>query len=113
MSTAPTTPAARLRAIVSGSIGNFVEYYDWYAYSAFALYFSKAFFPGSDPTAQLLNTAGIFALGFFMRPLGGWLMGSLADRRGRRTTGCDRSAVRAAIGCVRRATRCRSGVEVT
>jgi len=82
---APTTPAARLRAILSGSIGNFVEYYDWYAYSAFALYFSKAFFPGSDATAQLLNTAGIFALGFFMRPLGGWLMGSLADRRGRRT----------------------------
>ncbi len=78
------TPRARFRAIFSGSIGNLVEYYDWYAYSAFALYFSKAFFPGSDPTAQLLNTAGIFALGFFMRPLGGWLMGSLADRKGRR-----------------------------
>jgi len=78
------TPRARLRAIFSGSIGNLVEYYDWYAYSAFALYFSKAFFPGDDPTAQLLNTAGIFALGFFMRPIGGWLMGSLADRKGRR-----------------------------
>ncbi|WP_293391600.1 MFS transporter, partial [Nevskia sp.] len=84
MNTVPMTPRARFRAIFSGSIGNLVEYYDWYAYSAFALYFSKAFFPGSDPTAQLLNTAGIFALGFFMRPLGGWLMGSLADRRGRR-----------------------------
>ena len=78
------TPRARFRAIFSGSIGNLVEYYDWYAYSAFALYFSKAFFPGDDPTAQLLNTAGIFALGFFMRPIGGWLMGSLADRKGRR-----------------------------
>lgn len=75
---------ARFRAIFSGSIGNLVEYYDWYAYSAFALYFSKAFFPGSSPTAQLLNTAGVFALGFFMRPIGGWLMGSLADRKGRR-----------------------------
>ncbi|WP_295682114.1 MFS transporter [uncultured Nevskia sp.] len=84
MNTSPMTPRARFRAIFSGSIGNLVEYYDWYAYSAFALYFSKAFFPGSDPTAQLLNTAGIFALGFFMRPLGGWLMGSLADRKGRR-----------------------------
>lgn len=78
------TPRARFRAIFSGSIGNLVEYYDWYAYSAFALYFSKAFFPGSSPTAQLLNTAGVFALGFFMRPIGGWLMGSLADRKGRR-----------------------------
>ncbi|WP_293370795.1 MFS transporter [Nevskia sp.] len=78
------TPGARFRAIFSGSIGNLVEYYDWYAYSAFALYFSKAFFPGSNPTAQLLNTAGVFALGFFMRPIGGWLMGSLADRKGRR-----------------------------
>lgn len=78
------TPRARFRAIFSGSIGNLVEYYDWYAYSAFALYFSKAFFPGNDPTAQLLNTAGVFALGFFMRPIGGWLMGSLADRKGRR-----------------------------
>jgi len=84
MNAAPMTPRARFRAIFSGSIGNLVEYYDWYAYSAFALYFSKAFFPGSNPTAQLLNTAGIFALGFFMRPLGGWLMGSLADRKGRR-----------------------------
>ncbi|MDP3294838.1 MAG: MFS transporter [Nevskia sp.] len=84
MNAVPMTPRARFRAIFSGSIGNLVEYYDWYSYSAFALYFSKAFFPGSDPTAQLLNTAGIFALGFFMRPLGGWLMGSLADRRGRR-----------------------------
>lgn len=78
------TPLARLRAIFSGSIGNLVEYYDWYAYSVFSLYFSKAFFPGSSPTAQLLNTAGVFALGFFMRPIGGWLMGSLADRKGRR-----------------------------
>lgn len=84
--TKPQEPGAgaRLRSIVAGSVGNLVEYYDWYAYSAFALYFSKAFFPGQDQTAQLLNTAGIFALGFFMRPLGGWLMGRHADRHGRR-----------------------------
>ena len=84
MNAVPMTPRARFRAIFSGSVGNLVEYYDRYAYSAFALYFSKAFFPGSSPTAQLLNTAGVFALGFFMRPIGGWLMGSLADRKGRR-----------------------------
>jgi MHS family alpha-ketoglutarate permease-like MFS transporter len=63
----------RLRAIIGGSIGNLVEWYDWYAYSAFALYFSAVFFPSEDKTAQLLNTAGIFAVGFLMRPIGGWL----------------------------------------
>jgi MFS transporter, MHS family, alpha-ketoglutarate permease len=75
----------RLRAIAGGSIGNLVEWYDWYAYAAFASYFYPQFFPNSDPTAQLLNTAGIFAVGFFMRPVGGWIFGRLADRSGRKT----------------------------
>src|ERR1044072_2098361 len=74
----------RLRAILGGSIGNLVEWYDWYAYSAFALYFSAAFFPASSQTAQLLNTAGVFALGFLMRPVGGWLFGTIADKQGRK-----------------------------
>jgi MHS family alpha-ketoglutarate permease-like MFS transporter len=74
----------RLKAIFGGSIGNLVEWYDWYAYSAFAIYFSSSFFPKSDPTVQLLNTAGIFALGFLMRPLGGYIFGRLADRVGRK-----------------------------
>jgi MHS family alpha-ketoglutarate permease-like MFS transporter len=74
----------RLRAIIGGSIGNLVEWYDWYAYSAFALYFSGAFFPKGDATAQLLNTAGVFALGFLMRPIGGWLFGRIADKVGRK-----------------------------
>jgi MHS family alpha-ketoglutarate permease-like MFS transporter len=73
-----------LKAIVGGSIGNLVEWYDWYAYSAFALYFSSVFFPAEDATAQLLNTAGIFAVGFLMRPIGGWLFGRIADRTGRK-----------------------------
>ena len=75
---------SKLKAIIGGSIGNLVEWYDWYAYSAFAIYFSAAFFPESDTTAQLLNTAGIFAVGFLMRPVGGWLFGSIADRSGRK-----------------------------
>ena len=75
---------SRLRAIVSGSIGNLVEWYDWYAYSAFSIYFAPIFFPDSSPTAQLLNTAGIFAVGFLMRPIGGWLFGSLADKAERK-----------------------------
>jgi MHS family alpha-ketoglutarate permease-like MFS transporter len=78
------TPNSRLKAILSGSVGNLVEWYDWYAYSAFSLYFAPVFFPDSSPTAQLLNTAGIFAVGFLMRPVGGWLFGSIADRVGRK-----------------------------
>jgi MHS family alpha-ketoglutarate permease-like MFS transporter len=74
----------RLKSIFGGSIGNLVEWYDWYSYSAFALYFSPIFFPNSNPTAQLLNTAGIFAVGFLMRPVGGWLFGSIADKHGRK-----------------------------
>lgn len=74
----------RLKAIIGGSIGNLVEWYDWYAYSAFALYFSSSFFPRGDATAQLLNTAGVFALGFLMRPVGGWMFGRFADKMGRK-----------------------------
>lgn len=73
-----------LKAIISGSVGNLIEWYDWYAYAAFSLYFAPVFFPGKDATANLLNTAGIFAVGFLMRPIGGWLFGSLADRKGRK-----------------------------
>ncbi|RYE12293.1 MAG: alpha-ketoglutarate permease, partial [Sphingobacteriales bacterium] len=76
------TTAERLRSIIGGSLGNLVEWYDWYVYSAFSLYFAGSFFPKENETAQLLNTAGIFALGFLMRPIGGWLMGTYADRRG-------------------------------
>nr|WP_294869867.1 MFS transporter [uncultured Pedobacter sp.] len=76
--------ARRLKAIFGGSIGNLVEWYDWYAYSAFAIYFSASFFPEGNPTVQLINTAGIFALGFLMRPLGGYIFGRIADRVGRK-----------------------------
>ncbi|MES2829714.1 MAG: MFS transporter [Bacteroidota bacterium] len=74
----------KLKAIIGGSAGNLVEWYDWYAYSAFSIYFSASFFPKGDSTVQLLNTAGIFALGFLMRPLGGYLFGRIADRVGRK-----------------------------
>lgn len=74
----------RLRAIFGGSVGNLVEWYDWYAYAAFSLYFAPVFFPQHDRTAQLLNSAAIFAVGFLMRPLGGWLFGRYADRHGRK-----------------------------
>jgi len=91
-----TTPAAqddhldladmrrRIKAIFIGSVGNLVEWYDFYAYAAFALYFAGAFFPSSDPVVQQLNAALLFAAGFIVRPLGGWLFGHLADNYGRR-----------------------------
>ncbi|WP_345955531.1 MFS transporter [Mucilaginibacter sp. PAMB04168] len=78
------TVSNRIRSIIGGSLGNLVEWYDWYIYSAFSLYFAGAFFPAQDATAQLLNTAGIFAIGFLMRPVGGWLMGTYADKKGRK-----------------------------
>ena len=74
----------RLRAIFVGSVGNLVEWYDFYAYAAFALYFAKAFFPDGDEVVQQLNAALLFAAGFLVRPLGGWLFGHLADSHGRR-----------------------------
>jgi MFS transporter, MHS family, alpha-ketoglutarate permease len=74
----------RLRSIVAGSAGNLVEWYDWFAYATFSLYFAPLFFPKGDATAQLLNTAAIFAAGFLMRPIGAWAMGIYGDRHGRK-----------------------------
>ncbi|MET0361574.1 MAG: MFS transporter [Sphingobium sp.] len=76
--------ARRLRSIVGGSLGNLVEWYDWYVYAAFSLYFAPIFFPKGDTTAQLLSTAAIFGVGFLMRPVGAWIMGIYCDRHGRK-----------------------------
>jgi len=74
----------RMKNIVGGSAGNLVEWFDWYVYAAFALYFAPSFFPKGDQTAQLLQTAAIFAVGFVVRPIGAWLMGIYADHKGRK-----------------------------
>ena len=79
----PTT-IERIKSIIGGSLGNLVEWYDWYVYTAFSLYFVDSFFPSGDETSKLLNAAGIFAIGFLMRPVGGWIMGTYADRKGRK-----------------------------
>ncbi|MBL8267118.1 MFS transporter [Steroidobacter sp.] len=79
-----TTAKQRLRAIFGGSVGNLIEWYDWYSYAAFAIYFAPSFFPKGDDTLQLLNTAAIFAVGFLMRPIGGWVLGRYADQHGRK-----------------------------
>jgi MFS transporter, MHS family, alpha-ketoglutarate permease len=75
---------ARLSAVFGGAAGNLVEWFDWYTYSATALYFAPVFFPQGNQTAQLLQTAAVFAVGFFARPIGAWLMGRYADRVGRK-----------------------------
>jgi MFS transporter, MHS family, alpha-ketoglutarate permease len=74
----------RLKSIAAGSAGNLVEWYDWFAYATFAIYFAPVFFPKGDATAQLLNTAAIFAAGFLMRPIGAWVMGIYGDKHGRK-----------------------------
>ncbi|HEY0250315.1 MAG TPA: MFS family transporter [Kofleriaceae bacterium] len=84
MSYEPAERRRRILAIMAASSGNLVEWFDFYVYAFSALYFAPAFFPKADPTAQLLETAGVFAAGFFMRPVGGWLFGRIADRVGRK-----------------------------
>src|SRR5213083_635194 len=81
-----TESRRRIWAIVGGSSGNLVEWYDFYVYSFTALYFASEFFPAGDQTTQLLNAAGVFGAGFLMRPIGSWLFGRIADRHGRRTS---------------------------
>jgi MHS family alpha-ketoglutarate permease-like MFS transporter len=81
---APVHDRKRLTNIIGGSAGNLVEWFDWYVYAAFALYFAPAFFPQGDQTAQLLQTAAVFAVGFVVRPIGAWAMGIYADHKGRK-----------------------------
>jgi MHS family alpha-ketoglutarate permease-like MFS transporter len=82
----PEEKRHRIFSIMAASSGNLVEWFDFYVYAFSALYFASAFFPQSDPTVQLLNTAGVFAAGFLMRPIGGWLFGRIADKVGRKTS---------------------------
>ncbi len=80
----PQDVGRRLKSIFGGSIGNLIEWYDFYVYNAFALYFAKFFSNSTDPTAQFLTVFGIYAIAFFIRPVGGVLLGNYADRAGRR-----------------------------
>ena len=84
--TPPLDDRSRIRAIVAACSGNLVEWFDFYIYAYMSLYFAHAFFPSGDPTTQLLNTAGVFAAGFLARPIGGWMFGRIADKRGRKAS---------------------------
>ena len=83
-SEAPPTRRARIKGLLAACVGNLIEWFDFFIYAYLAIYFAPSFFPAGDQTSQLIATAGVFAAGFFMRPLGGWLFGWLADTRGRR-----------------------------
>ncbi|WP_432378158.1 MFS family transporter [Duganella sp. P38] len=74
----------RVFAIISASSGNLVEWFDFYVYSFASIYFASQFFPSGNPTAEFLKSAAVFAVGFFMRPIGGWMFGRIADRVGRK-----------------------------
>jgi MHS family proline/betaine transporter-like MFS transporter len=74
------------RLVVATSLGNALEWFDISVYAYFAVYLSKAFFPTSDPTTSLLLTFGTFALTFLARPVGGVLLGTYADRYGRKAS---------------------------
>jgi MHS family alpha-ketoglutarate permease-like MFS transporter len=73
------------KKIVAGSLGNAVEYIDWAIYASLAPIFAPKFFPANDDVAALLGTLAIFAVGFIMRPVGGAVLGSFADKHGRKT----------------------------
>jgi len=74
-----------VKSIVGGSIGNLIEWYDFHVYTTFSIYFAVSFFPRENRTVQLLSAAAVFAIGFLLRPVGSWLIGLYADRRGRRS----------------------------
>ncbi|MEU2676048.1 MFS transporter [Streptomyces sp. NPDC007107] len=82
----PGTPGSSARQLAAASVGNAAEWYDWYAYSFLAVYIADQVFPrsASNSLVPLLATFAVFAVGFFMRPIGGLLMGAVADRHGRR-----------------------------
>src|SRR5882757_8354742 len=88
--TAPAITGAdrnrRIWAIFGSSSGNLVEWYDFYAYAFTALYFAPSFFPNGNQTTQLLQTAAVFAIGFLMRPIGGYVFGFIADKYGRKNS---------------------------
>ena len=84
MTVRPAQPRGQARTIVACSIGNALEMYDFTVYSFFSLLIGKLFFPVDSAYGSLLLAVGTFGIGFVMRPLGALVIGSFADRRGRK-----------------------------
>src|ERR1700756_4449359 len=73
------------RVIVVSTIGNALEWFDFMVYSFFAVIIAKLYFPSTSPTVSMLATWGTFGVGFITRPLGGIVLGAIADRAGRKS----------------------------
>ena len=78
------TVRGQSRAIVAGAAGNVMEWYDFSIYGYFAAIIGRNFFPTGDRTTSLIAAFGVFAAGFFMRPLGSILFGYIGDKKGRK-----------------------------
>jgi MHS family proline/betaine transporter-like MFS transporter len=78
--------ATAKKAVTAGAIGNFVEWYDYSVYGFFATVIASQFFPSEDRVASLLATFAVFAVAFFMRPVGAFVFGHYGDTIGRRNT---------------------------
>ena len=74
------------RVIVAASVGNVIEWYDFYIFGSLAAVLSVKFFEQSNPVAALLSTIALFTAGFLIRPLGAFLFGWMGDRVGRKYT---------------------------
>jgi MHS family alpha-ketoglutarate permease-like MFS transporter len=92
-----TTPAAaeleeagrpslrsRTKSLFASTAGNLLEWYEWGAYAVFSPFIAAAMFEPTDPSSALLATFAVFAVGFLMRPIGGWVFGLIGDKRGRK-----------------------------
>src|SRR5437773_7971208 len=79
-------PSDFRRVIVAASVGNIIEWYDFYIFGSLAAVLSVKFFEQSNPVAALLSTIALFTAGFLIRPLGAFLFGWLGDRVGRKYT---------------------------
>jgi len=83
-----TRPASRsapkILQIVAAAIGNALEWYDFFVFGFLTVVISRLFFPADSRYASLLLTTATFGIGFFMRPIGGILLGIYADRKGRK-----------------------------
>ncbi|MCC8975236.1 MFS transporter [Bradyrhizobium brasilense] len=79
-------PSDFRRVIVAASVGNIIEWYDFYIFGSLAAVLSVKFFEQSHPVAALLSTIALFTAGFLIRPLGAFLFGWMGDRVGRKYT---------------------------
>jgi MFS transporter, MHS family, citrate/tricarballylate:H+ symporter len=79
--TRTSVPARHVAAVV---VGNALEFYDFLTYAFFAVYIGRTFFPSNSATASLLESLGAFGAGFITRPIGGWVIGRMGDRLGRK-----------------------------